>query len=320
LSAFADQSLPPPLAAAIEEFREWMRGEQLAEEVRSAPHSPLYHYTPGEAGLRGILEKRKLWCFIHNRQKDQEEVRYSLNIARQVIRQEADRGPPPVCRLLRGLDDLLANNCMEEMFDYYFFSLSAHRDHFNQWAEYGDGGRGFAIGFSPALFQIDRYELAPRANENVFVSPVTYGRDATRTRHRDVVRKLAEIVGRVEQANRPLVSGGNLQVWYDEMNKDYIATMLIWSCLTAKAAQFQDEQETRYIILGVRQIFDDCRKQHNGRDYVDTPLPLSEPGNITEVLVGPQAPAGAEGMVRDLLQSSGYPPGIPVSRSKASLG
>jgi hypothetical protein len=314
MTAESDETLPTPLAAALDELFAWMQKQLLADEARSTPCSPLYHYT-SEAALRGILEHQKLWCFRHSQQSDDKEVTYSLEIARRVIREEAARGNPAVESLPLGLDDLLSNNPMGEMFDFYFFSLSSHRDDARQWTDYGDKGKGFAIGFSPALFQPDRTELASRPNENVFVGEVIYGRDATRTRHRCGVRKLAEITGRVTQANSSIMQGTNPQVWFDEMNKSFIAMLLIWNCLTAKADQFRGEQETRYIIIGVREAFDSCRRLHNGRDYVETPLPLSEAGNITEMIVGPDAPDGAEAMVQDLLRSHGYPHGIRVTRS-----
>jgi hypothetical protein len=110
------------------------------------------------------------------------------------------------------------------------------------------------------------------------------------------------------------------QAWFDNMNKAFIAMLLIWNCLTAKADQFRGEQETRYIIIGVREAFDSCRKLHNGRDYVETCLPLSEAGNITDILVGPDAPDGAEAMVEDLLRTLGYPDDIPVTRSIIATG
>lgn len=236
-----------------------------------------------------------------------------------MIGEEAARGNPAVNSILTGLDGILTSNPMGETFDFYFFSLSSHRDHAKQWEEYGDKGRGFAIGFAPTLFQPDRSELAPLANENVFVSRVIYGGDATSTRHRRGIRKLAEIITRVQRANPYLVQGKNLQTWFDQINRAFIAELLIWNCLTAKSEGYRDEQETRYIILGVRAIFEDCRKQHDGRDYVETPLPLREPGNITEILVGPDAPHGAEAMATELLKDLGYPAGISVTRSAVNL-
>jgi Protein of unknown function (DUF2971) len=318
VSAPADRPLPPPLAGAVDKLKEWMRSESGAAEEKVKPRT-LYHYTSDETKLRGILATQKLWCFIHNCQKDTMEFRYSLDIGRAVIQQEARRATPVVNSLLCGLDTMLADR-LEGRFDFYFFSFSSHHDHSHQWTEYGDKGKGFAIEFAPALFQIDRYEPSPYPNENDFVGEVVYGGDAARTRHRRGVRKLAEIAERTLTATDPSITHEeDFPRWFDTMNREFIAAMFIWNCLTAKDKGFRSERETRYIIPGVRSAFDGCRKHHNGRAYVKLPRPLSKPGNITEILVGPSADPCAEAMVRELLQSNGYPADILVSRSKAKL-
>ena len=270
-----DPSLPPPLTSALDEFDAWTQEQLRIDERKFTPTSPLYHYTGGHA-LRGILEKQKIWCFSHNQQKDIDEVGYSLNIARRVVREEARGADPYVDSLLMGLDDILGNNPLHETFGFYFFSLSSHRDDAKQWVEYGDEGRGFAIGFSPTLFQPDRQQLAAQANENFFVGRVVYGKDPTLTRHRKGIRKLAEITKRTARANTFLIQGNNKQTWFDNMNKLFITSQLVWNCLTAKRARFHSEQETRYILLGVHKTFDSCRKTYNGRNFVEIPLPLSE--------------------------------------------
>jgi hypothetical protein len=103
------------------------------------------------------------------------------------------------------------------------------------------------------------------------------------------------------------------------MNKVLIADLLIWNCLTVKAERYRNEQETRYIILGTRLVFDEWRRDHNGRKYVETHLPLSTPGNLTEILVGPFAPVGAEAEVRAFLRDHGYPESVAISRSVVSM-
>jgi hypothetical protein len=131
--------------------------------MSSIPHTPLFHYT-GEAALRGILGHRKLRCFIHNRQSDLTEVEYSFGIATKVLKEEASRNHGHAQSLLLGLDDMLGNNPMSNTFDFYFFSLSTHRDHVNQWSGYGDKGCGFSIGFSSALFQPVHYSSSAALN------------------------------------------------------------------------------------------------------------------------------------------------------------
>jgi hypothetical protein len=182
-------ALPEPLKAAVAEFEAWMQAELLADQARSVPLAPLYHYTD-KVALEGILEKKQVWCFLHSHQSDRTEVQFSMDIARRVIREEADRGIPPIRNLLLGLDDLLDSHPLGETFDFYFFSLSSHHDDSGQWEEYGRKGTGFCIGFSPTLFQPDQPTLLPRATENIFVSKVIYGRDATRTRHRRGISKI----------------------------------------------------------------------------------------------------------------------------------
>jgi len=61
-----------------------------------------------------------------------------------------------------GLDDMLYANSLADAFEFYLFSLSRHRDDPQQWREYGQGGKGFAIGFAPSLFQPDVHTLSDK--------------------------------------------------------------------------------------------------------------------------------------------------------------
>jgi hypothetical protein len=92
---------------------------------------------------------------------------------------------------------------------------------------------------------------------------------------------------------------------------------MIWNCLTAKEAQFEDEREVRGIVMNVRAKFDPWRRTHADRHYVEHVLPLKEPGSITEILVGPDAAVDAEARVRAMLEAEGYPDTIPVRRGHA---
>ena len=311
-------SLPEPLRAGFDELQTWTQCKLLADQKKSAPTRPLYHYTDKSA-LFGILERQELWCFLHSDQSDVTEVCYSMDIARSVIREEADRGSPVVKSLLKGLCSLLDSNPLGKTFDFYFFSVSDHCDDRGQWKEYGRNGTGFSIGFSPALFRPDRTELQPCATQNVFVSRVIYGQNETRARHRRSVRKLAETVGRIARSHPELVKGQNLQTWFDAMNKLLIADLLIWNCLTAKADQYRHEAETRYIILGTRKSFDARRRSFGKRSYVETSRPLTELGNIVKILVGPNADTEAEETIRNFLRDKGYPDSIPITRSSVSM-
>jgi hypothetical protein len=315
-----DPPVPPALQAAFTELDDWALGQLAEDTARSTPKRPLYHYT-GEAAFKGILETQTIWSFRHDQQSDPKEFSYSLRIAQSVIlEEEARENDLAVRSLLDGLHSILNDTPLDQIFEFYLFSLSAHRDHARQWTEYGDKGRGFAIGLAPALFQPNE-QLSSQADKNVFVGRVIYGDDQTRTRHRKGIRRLAQITRRIAQANRHLVLS-HQQVWFDGLNRWFIGRLLIWNCLTAKVGGLRCEEETRRIHLDQRKNFDGLRKIHTDalggvRNYVEEKLPLSDLGNITEILVGPNAPDDAEAMVSTFLRSRGYP-NIPINRSGGS--
>ena len=200
-----DPSLPPELTRAPIEFDTWSQARLSVEQKESAPIEPLYHYTD-ERGLHGILESQRLRCFSHQNQKDQNEFAFSLGIARRVIREGAQSGDGVTHHFCACLDDLLETNGLATPFEFYLFSLSRHRDDKRQWQEYGQAGRGYAIGFAPVLFQPTQTELNERAIENVHIGRVIYGEEATAARHRLVIERSAEITSRVARSNRSLVN------------------------------------------------------------------------------------------------------------------
>jgi hypothetical protein len=103
------------------------------------------------------------------------------------------------------------------------------------------------------------------------------------------------------------------------MAREVIASQLIWNCLAAKREKYINEREVRYVIMNVVAKFDRHRKLFKGKTYVEAPLPLKAPGNVMQILVGPHAPRDAEETVSDFLRAQGYPDGIPVRRSSATV-
>jgi Protein of unknown function (DUF2971) len=308
-----DPQWPPPLQAAPREFDAWSKSQLLIEQAESTPTEPLYHYT-GEASLRGILERQRLWCFSHLHQTDPTEFEYALAAARRVIREVGDSTDFFTRHFCACLGDMLETNGLAGPFDFYLFSLSRHRDHDRQWREYGQGGRGFAIGFGASLFQPDRDDLYEEANKNIHIGRVIYGDDATSARHRLAISRAADITSRIGTANHELVRGVRPSSYLAAMARELLASQLIWNCLTAKHERYADEREVRGIIMNVKAKFDPFRLVHDGRNYVEHEMPLKAPGSIAEILVWPNAPSGVEAAVSRFLQAEGYPE-IPVRRS-----
>ncbi len=311
--------LPPELQIAPSEFEAWSQAQLLKEQDASMPNAPLYHYT-GEEALKGILTHEKLWCFGHEYQTDREEFGYSMKIARQVIAEVGKSTDGPTKQFCDCLIDILDNNSFSSTFEFYLFSLSRHEDDPQQWRDFGQQGRGFALGLSPTLFTPNEMKLKEQANENLFVGRVIYGDAATEARHRLVIEKAASITSGVVWANRSLVTtiGPNTYLTYlKAMVDEVIASQLIWNCLTSKRDDYANEREVRFIVMNVVASFDRFRKVFNGKTYVEAPLPLKAKGSIKQILVGTDAPIDAENMVLDLLKINGYPNDIPVRRSSA---
>jgi hypothetical protein len=309
--------LPEPLREAPRAFDMWSKKQLLAEQDASTPDHPLYHYTDEQA-LKGILINEKLWCFGHQYQKDVQEFQYSLDIARRVINEVGESDDRPTHCFCACLLDMLDNNSFTDTFEFYLFSLSRHTDDPQQWREFGDAGRGFAIGFAPSLFAPTQNDLNEQANKNLYVSRVLYGDAQTTARHRSVVSEAARITSRVAWENRSISDTFKSSDYFSAMAREVIASQLIWNCLTAKHEQFSNEREVRYIIMGVNSKFKVHRKDFGGRVYVEAPLPLKTAGSIMEILVGSYAPEGTEMTVKTFLNANGYPEVIPVRRSSAA--
>jgi hypothetical protein len=216
------------------------------------------------------------------------------------------------------LDDLIENNSFTDTFEFYMFSLSRHRDDRRQWVEYGHAGKGFAIGFSPTLFQPDEPELKEEANENLHVGRVVYGDEATERRHRRAIERAAQITSHYANAHVDAVRRAGPVPYLRSVVDELIASQLIWNCLTAKSLQYASEREVRYVLLNLRGKFDAHRKEFNGKHYVEATLPLKRPGSIVEILIGPRASDGTEEKLQEFLREQGYP-AIPIRLSSSVL-
>lgn len=308
-----DLSLPPALLEAPRQFDAWSRERMLIEQGESTPTSPLYHFTR-EEGLRGILTGQRPWFFSHLQQSDKQEFEYALGVVLREVGQTDDFLAHNFCACV---DDMIETSGLASPFEFYLLSLSGHRDHGPQWQQYGDAGRGYAIGFAPSLFQPDRDEAYEEANKNLHMGRVIYGDAATAARHRLAIASAAEITSRIGNAHPELVRQARCSHYLATMARELLASQLIWNCLTAKEQRFADERETRGVILNVRAKFDPYRQTFNGRNYVEHEMPLKAAGSIAEVLIGPNAPMGAEDRVKSLLSAEGYSSTIPVVRSAA---
>lgn len=313
--------LPSTLWEAPDAIWSWSQSVLSQDEAETTPDGALYHYTK-EVGLKGILSSERLWCFSHLHQTDRSEFAYSLDIAREVL-QEVGRSDDwfekhfSLCLL-----DIIDSNSFTDTFEFYLFSVSRHRDDPQQWSTFGDKRKGFALGFAPTLFRGDTKQLSPVASENAFVGKVLYGEEAIRARHAHVIGRAAKITSEFGHRHPQLVRQVKPSTYLSAMGKELLADQLIWNCLTGKHERYQGEQETRFVIMGMRERFNSLRKifteKNNEKNYVEHPLPLKAPNHIVEILVGPDAPADAEDRLKGYLTEIGYNYTIPIIRSASS--
>jgi hypothetical protein len=307
--------LPAELEAALLEFAQWSDARLLAEQTATTPTSPLHHYTRAP-NLEKILESQRLWCFSHSDQSDKREFSYSLQLALSELDRIERTGVPFADEFARCTRDLVHRNDLTKVFSFYLFSLSESRDLESQWYEYADKGTGYQLSFAPEMF-LPTEPLSPHADRNALVGKLIYGDVESSLAHREVMDKAAEIVARVGTAHAGLIFASE-RVHGDYINgmaKEVIARQLIWRSIVSKRERFRREAERRFVVMNLQSRFvGKAQMLPDGRAYVPYSIPLAEPGNLVEVLIGPNAAADAEDNVARLLARLGYT-GVALSRS-----
>ena len=308
--------LPAKLQASIDQFTRWAEGYLTAEQNKNTIMETLYHYTDAR-GLEGIIKSGEIWFTDYRHLNDPSELVHGIAMARDVARIIANGADSQVRLLMETFKEMFKQTNFNATLEFYIASFSRARDDLNQWRAYADNGRGFAIGFSPRMFAITNELPTDKLPE--YVAPVLYGVDEVRARHASALEKAVSILLNVN-ANRELVQDDAITATFmDRFVREIMAQPLIWNCLTSKHPAYRNEQEVRLLILGTPARTAPYVKTRTRRaetvPYIAHPLPLREPHNIAEIVVGPAAQADTERTVRDLLSSLGVDPNFPISRS-----
>ena len=214
--------------------------------------------------------------------------------------------------------DLFNHENVGGTFEFCVSAFSRSRDDLGQWRAYADNGRGFALGLAPPLFGIaDKADRKP--DDNVFVGVVRYGEDAVRAMHLEPLQKALDIVNAARRDHDDTLRDKAVGIpFLGLLANNVMAEPLIWNCLTSKHGAYENEQEVRLIILGMRdRLAPYLRTRTRGSEivpYIAKELPVRS--NITEIVIGPSAPPMAEDSIRALLASVGLSKNaIPIVRS-----
>lgn len=281
---------------------------------RDELESPLYHYTDAN-GLLGILGSPKvfpgteedsvfpkepgatfgtLWATDARYLNDSKELTYGVEILATKLEERAGATTTPV---VRERLTQLADDVRTSRFEFTFGSRTEKPDPhvtcfctsgnlLSQWRGYGDGGGGFAIGFSRAAldeFIVVDPELLktdPHIADTPIGRPVRvhYGVEETSTFLEECAEEIADGLEAVE-------SGAKTYRWPDTFH-GVAATWLA----QVKHDAFQEESEWRLIV---DRGDDKDRQFRAGRlgliPYRPLYFPITKGGepSITEIVVGP---------------------------------
>lgn len=315
--------LTPAFTAALRRYDRAAAARLRQAERRNAITTPLYHYTPTRAALESIITNRQFWFTHYKHLNDKTEIEFGMNAAKATLIEIGAR-KTEVSIFCEMVLDLFSADNLNSAFEFYISSYTRNRDDLYQWKNYADCGKGFAIGLAPRLFGIeDKPDRKP--HENVFVSPVSYGKAAGRLLNLPAIEGAARIVAdtAAQQANA-LADINRGMPFFDEMGKRLIACELILNSLIVKHCDWSPEHEVRQFILGETARLAPYVSTRN-RDaeivpYIKGDMPLQRPGSIVEILIGPAAPADAEGFACGLLATFHSDPRSIVRRSEIILG
>ncbi len=313
--------LSPAFTAALRDYDRARRVRLHNAEVRNGVTAPLYHYT-NRGGLEGIVTAQQFWFTHYQHLNDDKEIQFGMDVAKATLAEIGTR-MPKVKIFCDMVIDLFSADNMNTAFEFYIASFSSNRDDLYQWKKYGQDGQGFAIGLAPKLFAIeDKPNREP--HENIFASPVSYGEAASRILHLPAIESAARIVAEtVERKARAMSDINRGMPFFDKMAKSLIASELILNSLIVKHSDWAPEHEVRLFIVGEgANLAPYVSTRSRGTEtvpFIKSDMPLRQPGNIAEIVIGPTAPSDAEEFVCSLLTPFHSNPRSIIRRSTIRL-
>jgi len=189
----------------------------------------IYHYTDSY-GLTGILQNQLFFATNAAFLSDSTELQYGkevfLNELRHKLIEEnlAIERKEIIHKMIEAIESLNGN-------DYYLVCFSAHEDDLNQWIKYGDGGKGFCIGF-------EKNWLDTFFGAYAHILPVVYKKDIQ-------IRVTKQLLEEIFSSNTFLK---NPILEYEQIFYKAFANALCRFCLFFKTNSFSSEKEYRVVI------------------------------------------------------------------------
>lgn len=280
----------------------------IGDTFREGEPPLLYHLTGGIDAVDGILSKGVMRATISMSVRgDEEELLAGERLAEEVARRMLASTKSAVSRTaLQAFVGGFGTERISSKAEVFVICFTPEIGSVH-WERYADEGRGFAIGF-PVL--ADRQRSCSDAlllNMRVYYEP-----DVVRTRLREA---FSRALGLAEAANKkcrrfdPAV----------RLAKSTLYRIAALAAVQTKRRKFEDENEWRIVAIPMPEALDQVVRG-GVRPFFPVALNMDKQPVVSVVLVGPNhpAPEAAAIQVREILESYGYPAGVPVSHWKTA--
>jgi len=182
----------------------------LTNKITAAIPPRLWHYTTAE-GFIGVLTSKKLRANHITAMNDAYEYRYSIGSLAQAtdFRLQHNHEIPAEARsMLQRMRDALAGVTLADIPPVFVSCFTAEVDQANHWGEYGDRGKGYALGFNTT----ELVKIA--AEQDIFILPCVY-------QDKDVAEVMVACVVEAERIFM-IVRGKRLNVPLTELINDFL--------------------------------------------------------------------------------------------------
>jgi len=171
-----------------------LRHRGAFEQQQSAPIGTIFHYTTG-AGLKGIIESRRLWASHVESFNDSTEVLHAFGLVRKCLEEEAARNSTRATQEFVGrLRETVIP--FGQYLEAYAACFYADGDLLSGWRALGSGVGGYAIGIDTSFL-----ERRARISPGYFLVQVLYDPVVQDGLVRRLIADVLEVIREIESAS-----------------------------------------------------------------------------------------------------------------------
>jgi Protein of unknown function (DUF2971) len=262
---------------------------------KSLPFPVLYHYTSMTGALK-ILESQTFWATAHGCTNDKGELTSANHVVFEIAQARRQTASGLLARVLDVFLREYESEAIAKVRTAYLICFSIARDDENQWARYGEDGRGICL----AIKVINE----PAPEDGIVFSrllQVIYSEDSLREWFSDTLDKFCMALSRYPAS--------------DQNVRFAIATLrglAAFASMTTKTSDWSAEKEIRYVTMD---HFDPGVEPHirissDGKEIRYLPISLRTEGKLIaldEIIIGSKQNFDeARKQFESLLSSKGY--------------